>query len=173
VHLYTVSDLPETKRAVLRWDLFHVDGRKLLQGRKAVALRYGQSVRQKTLDLGKLMERHGRDNLHLRIALRIGRKVVSEETVLLTPPRFLNLRRGKTKAVIRQKSPTQAEVTFSSSVFQHRFAFDLPGVVHSSSDNYFELHPDQPKVVTLELAQPQTLQKLRQTLTHQSLVETY
>jgi len=173
VNLFTVSDLPETTRAELRWDLWHVEGRVLLRGKKSVALRYGQSVKQKTLDLGRLMTQHGRDNLHLRIALRIAGKIVSEETVLLTPPRFLNLRPGKTEAVIRQKSPTEAGVTFSSTVFQHRFAFDLPGIPHRSSDNYFELYPDTPKTVTVTLARPQTLQKLRQSLTYRSLVDTY
>ena len=138
-----------------------------------MVLRYGQSVRQKTLELGKLMAEHHRDNLHLRIALKIGRTVVSEETALLSPPRFLNLRKGSTNAVIRQKSPTQAEVTFTSTVFQHRFAFDLPGIAHRSSDNYFELYPNESKTVTVTLSRPQTSQQLRQTLAFHSLVDTY
>jgi len=136
-------------------------------------LRYGRSVKQKTLRLAKLMVQHGRDNLHLRIALRIGRKVVSEETVLLTPPRFVNLRKGRTEAMIRQKSPMHAEVTFTSTVFLHRFAFDLTDVAHRSSDNYFELFPGESKTVSLELTEPQSLQKLRQALAYHSLVDTY
>ena len=65
------------------------------------------------------------------------------------------------------------EVTFSSAVFRHRFAFDLPGMPHRSSDNYFELYPDQPKTVTVVLTRPQTLPSLRQSLTYHSLVDTY
>ena len=173
VHLHTVYDAPETRRGELRWTLFHLDERVLLRGRKSVVLRPGESARQQTLDLGRLMEKHGRDNLHLRISLFIGRKCASEETVFLTPPRFLQLRRGRTRAVFRQRSPRQAEVTFSSTAFQHRFAFDLPGIAFRSSDNYFELYPDQAKVVRLDFARPQPLKRLRQALVHHSLVDSY
>jgi beta-mannosidase len=173
VHLYTISDLPETTRAELRWDLLHLDERVLLKGRKQVILRYGQSVCQRTLDLGRLMTRHGRDNLHLRIALWIGPRCVSEDTVFLTPPRYLQLNPPRTGVKLRPVSPTVVDATFTTTSFQHRFAFDLPGIPHHSSDNYFELYPDEPKTVRLEFTQPQSLAKLRQSLTYQSLVDTY
>jgi len=51
--------------------------------------------------------------------------------------------------------------------------FDLPGVAHTASDNYFELYAGEPKTVELEFARPQTLKKLRATLVHHSLVDTY
>jgi beta-mannosidase len=173
VHLHTVYDAPESASGVLRWDLFHLDGRALLRGRKRVTLRGGESVRQKTLDLAKLMAQHGRDNLHLRIALDVDGRCASEDTVFLTPPRFLRLRQPKTKAALRLRSPRSAAVTFTSTVFQHRFVFDLPGIAHRAGDNYFELYPREPKTVTLELTRPQTLQRLQQALVFHSLVDTY
>jgi beta-mannosidase len=173
VHLYTMCDAPEPARGVLRWDLFHLDERVLMHGSKRVALRGGESVRQKTLNLEKLMAAHGRDNLHLRIALDIDGRCVSEDTVFLTPPRFLHLRKAKTKAAFKVLSPRRATVTFTSSAFQHRFAFDLPGIAHSGSDNFFELYPGEPRTVELEFAQDQTRQKLQKALVHQSLVDTY
>jgi beta-mannosidase len=173
VHLFTISDLPEATRAELQWDLFHLDGRKLLHGREAVVLHYGESVRQKTLDLGRMMTEHGRDNLHLRIALKIRGRKASEETVMLTPPRFLNLRRARTTVKVRSVSGTEYDVTFRSTAFQHRFAFDLPGFAHGSSDNYFELYPDEPKTVRVRLGRPSTSATLRKVLVHQSLVDSY
>jgi beta-mannosidase len=119
------------------------------------------------------MARHGRDNLHLRIALVIGRRRVSEETVFLSPPRFLNLQRAKTQVAVRKVSATEFDLTFRTSAFQHRFAFDLPGLDHRSSDNYFELYPDEPRTVRVALARPATLAGLRKTLVHQSLVDSY
>ncbi len=173
VHLFTVSDLPEATRAELRWDLFHLDGRKLLRGRKAVRLCHGESLRQKTLDLGRMMAAHGRDNLHLRIALKIRGRKVSEETAMLAPPRFLNLRKGRTTAKVSPISGAEYDITFRSTVFQHRFAFDLPGIAQWSSDNYFELYPDEPKTVRVRLARPLTTATLRKMLVHQSLVDSY
>ena len=125
VALYTVYDAPEPAAGELRWDLFRFDGRVVRSGRKRVALRYGESVCQQTLDLAKPMQAHGRDNLYLRIALDIGGVRVSEQTVFLAPPRFLALPKARTTVAIRMRSPTGAALTFRSPVFQHRFAFDI------------------------------------------------
>jgi beta-mannosidase len=173
VHLYTVYDAPEPAAGELRWDLFRVDGRVVLTGLKKVALRHGESVRQRTLDLARPMREHGRDNLYLRVALAIGGARVSEETVFLAPPRFLALPKARTSAAIRLISPTRAALTFRSPVFQHRFAFDLPGIAHRSSDNFFELYPREKKTVDVEFARPQTVAGLRRRLTWRSLVDTY
>ena len=173
VHFHTVYDAPASARGELRWELFHLDGRILARGRKKVALRPGEAVRQQTVRFGKLMQQHGRDNLHLRIALVVGRRPVSEETVFLTPPRFLNLRRAKTRITVSTVSATEFDFTFRTSAFQHRFAFDLPGVEHRSSDNFFELYPDEPKTVRVTCAAPQNAAKLRRLLTHRSLVDSY
>src|SRR5208283_4775856 len=59
VHLYTVYDAPEPVRGVLRWDLVRFDGKGVSSGRQPVALRPGESVRQKTLDLAGPMAKHG------------------------------------------------------------------------------------------------------------------
>jgi beta-mannosidase len=173
VHLYTVCDAPEPARGVLRWDLFHFDGSVVLSGEKQVVLRCGASVRQKTLDLAKPMAKHGRDSLYLRIALDMAGVRVSEDTVFLAPPRFLALPKAKTSVAIRLPSPRRAVLTFTSPVFQHRFTFDLPGVAHRSSDNYFELYPRERKTVEVELSRPQTAAQIKRALTFRSLVDTY
>ena len=173
VHLYTVCDAPEPAAGELRWDLCRFDGRVVLAGRKRVALRCGESVRQRTLDLARPIAAHGRDNLYLRIALDVGGARVSEGTVFLAPPRFLALPKARTAATLRLRSPTRAALTFRSPVFQHRFAFDLRGVAHRSSDNYFELYPREAKTVEVALDRPQTAARLRRALTWRSLVDTY
>jgi len=173
VHLYTVCDAPAAARGVLRWDVFHLDGRVLRRGARKVALNYGESVRQQVLDLGALIAKHGREALYVRFALEIGGARVSEDTVFLTAPRFLALPKARTAAAIKMESPTRARFTFASPVFQHRFAFELPGVAHRSSDNYFELLPGEKKTVTVELAEKQTAANLKRRLAFRSLVDTY
>ncbi len=173
VHLYTVYDAPRPARGVLRWDLYHTAGRILRRGRKPVALHHGESVLQHTLDLAAPLARHGRDSLYLRIALDVGGKCVSEDTVFLTPPRFLALPRGPVAVRLRLVSSTRGVFTFASPVFQHRFAFDLQGMEHRASDNYFELYPGERKTVTVEFTRAQTAARLRRRLTYRSLVDTY
>ena len=173
VVIQTVYDRPESAVGRLRWDLFHVDGRVLLRGHKRVALHYGESTGQKTLRLARLMTRHGRDNLVLRVALDVGDRCVSEDSVLLVPPRFLALPAARTKVFIQQVDPRRARLTFTSPVFQHRFAFDFTGLGHSSSDNYFELFPDEPKTVEVDFVRPHSGTQLRKALKFRSLVDTY
>jgi beta-mannosidase len=173
VHLYTVYDAPEAKPGLLRWDLFHLDGNVLHTGKKNVRLCAGQSVRQKTLRLAGLLEKHGRDRVYLRIALDIEGRCVSEDTVFLAPPRFLDLPRAKTSFIFQLESRRRATVTFRSSGFHHRCAFDLSGIAHLAGDNYFELYPNEPKTISLELVQPQTLKKLQRAISFYSLVDTY
>ncbi|MEO7600505.1 MAG: glycoside hydrolase family 2 protein [Opitutus sp.] len=173
VHLYTVYDAPESTRGVLRWDLFHLDGRVLKSGSKKVVLAYGQSVRQLTVDAAPWLEKYERYKIYLRIALDVGASCVSEETVFLTPPRFLTLPKARTKLDVKLTTPQTATLRFTSNQFQHRFAFELPGIAHRSSDNFFELYPDETKTVTVILARKATAVQLKRALTHMSLVDSY
>ena len=173
VHLYTVCDAPQAARGLLRWQLCHFDGRVFSGGRKPVVLRPGESVRQKTLDLAKPMARHGRDNLYLRISLKIAGARVGEDTVFLAPPRFLALPKAKTTVTIKLRSPRSAALTFASPVFQHRFAFALPGLAHRCSDNYFELYPGEKKTVEVEFVRSLSAARIKRSLTFRSLVDTY
>ena len=173
IHLCTVYDAPQPARGVVRWDVFHLDGRVLQRGKKAVALRYGESVRQHTVDGAALLAKYDRDSIYLRIALEIAGVRVSEDTVFLTAPRFLRLPKSKTATKVKLDSPTRAMITFVSPVFQHRFAFDLPGMEHRSSDNYFELYPNEKKTVTVEFIGAMTLTAIKRRLSYHSLVDSY
>jgi len=171
--LYTVYDAPAPASGVLRWDLFHVDGRVLLHGKRPVSLQSGRSVRQKTLQIGGLLAEHGRDNVVLRLALDVDGRCVSEDSAFLAPPRFVTLPKARTSVAFALAAPNRVRLTFTSDLFQHRFAFDLPGIGHQASDNYFELFPGEPKTIIVMLARPQTLTQLREALTYRSLVDTY
>ncbi|HYD84730.1 MAG TPA: glycoside hydrolase family 2 protein, partial [Opitutus sp.] len=114
-----------------------------------------------------------RDTIYVRIALEIGDERVNEETVFLTSPRFLNLPEAKTRATVRLEGPGRATITFKSNAFQHRFAFDLTGMECWSSDNFFELYPNEEKRVTVRFSGRKTAAQLKQRLTWLSLVDTY
>jgi beta-mannosidase len=83
------------------------------------------------------------------------------------------LPKAKTEVEIAEAGAGVYDFTFTSSAFQHRFAFDLKGISHRSSDNYFELYAGETKRVrvTLEYAVP--VARLRRALGHRSLVDTY
>lgn len=173
VHIYTVHDAPQPARGLVRWNLFHVDGRVLQSGSKKVALRYGESVRQQTLDLTKAIASHERDNLYLRIALDIDDVSVSEETVFLTSPRFVNLPKPSVKTTVRQLTPKEVQITFKSPVFQHRFQFDLPRISFVATDNYFELYPNEAKSIRVTSERPLARAVVERKLAWTSLAATY
>jgi len=173
VHLHTVYDAPQPAAGLLRWDLFHLDGRVLLSGKKRVRLRHNESVRQHTLDLAKPLAKHGRDNVYLRIALDVNGELASEDTVFLAPPRFLELPRAKTKATLARLDAHRALLTLESPVFEHRVAFDFPGLAHTASDNFLELYPREKKQVVVTFAKPVPLARARKLLRLRSLVDTY
>ena len=114
---------------------------------------------------------------HVRETEFVGRirrqQAAGYHLVFLAPPRFLNLPKARTRVLVRAVSATAYDLTFRTSAFQHRFAFDLPGQAHRGSDNYFELYPDEPRTVRVVLDQPTTAATLRKTLVHQSLVDSY
>lgn len=169
VHLHTVSDAPEPVRGWLRWELRHVDGRVIERGRRPVLLRPRTSARQCTLDLARSIARHGRERLYLRTGLEVGGARVSGETVFLTAPRFMDLPPPATQVRIKPAGKSTVRLGFVSPVFQHRFAFDLPGIAHTASDNYFDLYPGERRDVTVTLAQPVTVARLRRALCWRSL----
>ncbi len=173
VHLHTVYDAPQPAAGTLRWRLYHLDGRTVLQGEQKVELRYGESVKHRTLDLAAPMERHGRDNLYLRLELLVDGVCVSEEVVFLTAPRFVALPKGRTAVRVKPLSPTRARLTFKSPVYQHRFAFELAGLPHRASDNFFALFPGEARSVELEFERPVTAARLKGALTFRSLADTF
>jgi beta-mannosidase len=173
VRIFTVYDAPTAAKGMVRWEVRHLDGSSILSGRKAVRLRYGESVCQHTLALAKVLAKHDRDEICVRIGLDIDGERVSEETVFLSPPRFLALPKAETAVEIKIAKNGDALLGFRSPTFQHRFAFDLAGLEYEASDNFFELYPRERKTVRVKLTRPVTEPKLRRALTYRSLADTY
>ena len=174
VHLHTISDAPSVASGMMSWELWHLDGHLRLSEAKHVTLCPGESTRQVTLDLSKQMEKFGRENLYLRIALEIEGRCVSEDTVFLCPPRMLELQRDTVRVGLERGEGEDWEVSFTSPVFQHRFMFDFDGLTELGvSDNWFDLYPGRPRTVTVRLAQPLGKAALVRALRFRSLVDSY
>jgi beta-mannosidase len=117
------------------------------------------------------MAKHGREHLYLHLVLEPVGLPPSEQTVFLSPPRFLALPRGRPQVTVHAVSPTEFAVSLRSSVFLHAVELDLPGLAHALSDNYFDLHPGVTKIVRLSVRKKTTVRVVRARLRHQSLVD--
>lgn len=172
LQLFTVNDAPTAVRGRLTWEVWLVSGRRLSQGGRAVTLPPGSSLPQDRLDLSRLIERHGPDALCVRLRLETPAGV-GEDTVLLTAPRSVELPEARTKAKLALTGEKTARLTFTSSAFQHRFAFDFGAAGFRASDNFFDLFPGEPRTVTVEFERAQPVARWRRALTFRSLVDSY
>lgn len=169
VELHTVNDTPRAVRATLRWELSLLDGRRIRGGSKSVSLAPASARLQAKLDLAREIARHGRERLILRYGLVVAGTTVSEDTAFFAPPRFLELPRVEPRILVEKTDARHARVIIHSPVHQHRLSFEFRGIPHHADDNWFDVHPGEKAVVSVELARPATLAALRRSLRHQSL----
>jgi beta-mannosidase len=174
VHLYTVYDAPRPASATLRWELRSLDGPCLAHGEKRVRLRHGESRLRKKLDYKKHLAAPGAAaRLYLRALLLVDGEIASESTLLFTTPRFMALRKSATRVAVRRVRPGEFALRFLSPAYQHGFAFDFGDIVADAGDNYFDLHPGEPKTVRVSTAPSISRARLRKALTCRSLVDSY
>ncbi len=173
IHLHTVFDGMKDGAGILSWALCHLKTGKLRGGKKKVALRYGEAVRQLSFDFKMEMEKYGAPSLYLRAELAMGGKIVSRQTVYLTAPRNMELPRDPIRIGLKKTAPRCYELTLSSRVFQPSTAFELPGISHRADDNFISLYPDEPRRLTLRTAKDLPVAALRQRLKVFSLVDSY
>jgi beta-mannosidase len=142
VQLITVYDGPTNCRAKLRWDLFTVDtGRVVLHGEKTVLLKTNEAVVRKVVNLGRFFRRFGKDNLVMRLSLVQDDRVLSENTVLFTAPRFIELPKEKLVPSVKKVAAASYALLFKSKTFQHQVSFHLKGTRYRATDNFFDLFP--------------------------------
>jgi beta-mannosidase len=172
VAIYTVYDGMEPQQGTVHWALYTLDDEIVRHGSKDVVLRYGESVKQDTLDFAETIDQHGRRRLYLRLWLDVHDETVSQQTVFVTAPRFLDLRRAPVHTTIRAHGDGAIEIEFSSPVFQHRVAFDIDGTEYRASDNFFDLYPNVAHSVVVRAANL-TEAELSERLHVRSLVDSY
>jgi beta-mannosidase len=172
VHLYTVYDGVEPHNGIIHWVLYTLDNEMLMEGQKEIVLRYGESIKQETLDFAEAIAQHGRQQIYLRLWLDVANATVSQQTVFFTAPRFLNLRQAPVRHEVHSHSDGMLAIEFSSPVFQHRVAFDIEGMDYRASDNFFDLYPNVPHRVLVR-AEGLTSAELSRRLQTRSLVDSY
>jgi beta-mannosidase len=171
VHLHTVCDMPGKTTGLLSWALFHLDGRLLEAGEKSVFLGYGQSHRQKTLDLSRRLKTYGASNIVLRIRLETERGAISEDTVFMTAPRFMEFPRVPISTTVERTTQREFQLGFHSRGFHHAVQVDLPGIAHKVEDNFFDLYPGEMRRVRVCTEKAAMLAEIKRALTIRSLAD--
>ena len=171
--IYTVSDRREPLSATLHWTLYHLNGKKLLNGSKQVRLRYGESAIRKKLDLRKELAAHGHASVYLRVWITTGRIVLSENTVLFTAPRYMEFPRETLTPSITKLGKNKFKLAFRAKTFQHVVAVDVAGAGCRMSDNWFDLYPRMTRRIEITLDRDCTITQLRKKMSVMSLAQSY
>ena len=106
--------------------MWHLGGKKLKTGRKAITLHYGEAVRQLTLDFGKEMAKHGARSLYTcGSGCASGAKRFRARQFFLPHRAILELPKAKLRVDVQKKEEKKFSLRFSSPVFQHQVGFHL------------------------------------------------
>ena len=174
VDLFTVSDHPKPVSARLTWELWRIDRpRPLRKNSRDVAIRAGEARCRARLDFKSDLERHGRDRLLLRICLVAAGLPPSEDVVLFTAPRNLELTSAPVNLIVIGGKAGSWRVRMSSPVYQHGVVIDLPGQMFAASDNAFDLLPGLAREIELEAPGIASAEELQERLVMRSLVDSY
>lgn len=174
VDLFTVSDHPARVPGRLEWELWHLGRRRpLRRGTLDVILRSGEARRRAQLDFAPEIARHGRERLALSLRLVAEGLPASEDVVLFTAPRNLDLAAAPVHVEVGACGAGQWTVRLSSPVYQHGVVLDLPGLAFEASDNAFDLLPGRVREIVIGVAGFRTAREVQQRLVTHSLVDSY
>lgn len=153
VELWTSYDAPQNCNAELFWQLATLDGSTLSEGKAEIALNYGESILQQTLDFSEELERAGKDNAYLLAVLKDAQsgEELSRNTALFTSPRFLKLKKEPIQIETNKVSADELQVVLSTPVFHYGVCLEQTAGV-SVADNFFDLCPGEARVITVRRA---------------------
>ena len=163
IEIHTVWDGPEPRSAVLEWMLQTLDGETVRSGGSEFSMEPGRGVLRETHDLSADVARVGRERVFLRAVLRGEHgEHISESTVFFSAPRELELKKVPIAISGEITMDGDCTLTFQAESFQYGVCLELEGVSVRFSDNFFHLHPGQPRTVSVlgELGTPDVMNQL-------------
>jgi beta-mannosidase len=173
VEFHTVYEGTEPRAARLEWRLCHLNGMAVETGCKNVALKPNSAACQFSVDFLPALKKSPPSQLYLQTALKSkSGEILATETTFFTSPRFLNL--GNSPILLKHRRLTKTEFawTVSSETFHHGVCLEIEKAAPWFSDNFFDLHPHQPRTVRVIFPQPPSPTVLK-ALTAYSVVHSY
>lgn len=172
VDLFVTSDLSEACKGNVTWMATDVNGKVLEQGSKAVDIPARHSQLVSTIDLSKQTQALGAKGVLTWMKLEVGGKTVSENLVLFTAPKEIDLVDPQIHAGVTE-SKDGFEVTLTAQKPALWTWLSLKDADARYSDNFVHLAPGSPKTITVNPAQKMSLQDFQKKLEIKSLYDTY
>jgi beta-mannosidase len=172
--LFTVHDSPEPLPARLRWSLRTLDGQLVgVEHAREIVLEPRAVVRHAACEF-PARATPTREQIYLRAELEgADGGTLSRQTAFFTVPRFIDFTDPKISAEMRPAADGLAEITVQSSSLAPAVGLSFAAHDVRLSDNFFDLHANEPRTITARLPRGVSFAELRASLTITSLWHSY
>lgn len=142
--IFCINDLKEEKQVTVVYKLESLDGKVLLEKKLQKTLAPCSSV-----CLAKEAVSGDLSNLVLSVKMFENEALVSERTKIFVPDKDLKLTKAKVEKTVTEVADG-LEIRLLSPVFCRSVMVDIEGLREPFSDNYFDLLPNEEKVITVK-----------------------
>ena len=172
IDVFVTSDRIEDVRSKLQWNATDAEGKPLDGGSLTVEIPARQSRKVTTLDLGKLCQQRGANNILTWLKLDVGGETVSDNLVLFTAPKDIKLADPQIKPAV-QKTRDGFLVTLLATKPALWAWVSLDEADARYSDNFVHLAPSVPQKILVHPSRPISEREFARQLRVQSLFHTY
>jgi beta-mannosidase len=171
--LWVANDRRRNLTGRLDWKLLQVNGITLGRGSMEVVIPRGTSSTH-IFRLASLpaVTKNGPENLLMAAELHVPGEPVSKTLLLFVKPKFLNLMAPNIESAVK-KVDARFIVTLTAKRPALDAWIDLAGIDTKFSDNFVNLMPGEPDLITVAPTRPATLAQIRRALQVKSLFDTY
>jgi beta-mannosidase len=171
--IHVTSDLQAPCEGTIIWELTDLDGKTINSGKLAQTFGPISSTLATTLNFQKELTDHDPRTLMLWLKLMIAGRETSENLLLFSRPKHMELRRPN----IRWSLSTNDNRIFTATLETDKPAlwvwFTKKGTDAKFSDNFFSLKPGDKKTVEIRTTELIDVHNLTEELSVQSLFDTY
>lgn len=174
MHLFTSSDVPETREAKIKWGFIDLDGKSLHEEAFTLGIPGRRGFHAAEIEPEKRIRGRGARDVIFWSELIVNGRLESECWMTLAKPKHMELARdpglamecgvgedGESQLIITTKKPAMFVFLDSS----------LPGL--RFIDNFFHLRPGRSRVIKVSAASALSLDKLKSGIVMRNLVDLY
>ena len=166
VGLHVTNDTMAPVRGELRWALRDAAGTALRQGVQIVQVTALSSAEVAALDFADLVTEETRSRVYLDYALRVNGEDISQGTTLFVKPKDFAFQNPQL-AVAVEETLEAFRLTVRAQAYARGASLWLKQADAVLSDNFFDVSPEEPRVITLakaDLSTPLTAEQLQEQL---------
>lgn len=173
VDIHVVSDLLEAKPLTVGWKVVDLDGKELETGSKKIRAAANSAGVVKTLKLKRLVQECGQRGLLVKLSLKDGETVVSENLVTFARPKHLALPDPELSCSVKSVGKGAFDVKLTAKKPALWTWVELKGIDASYSDNFVHLLKGETNTIRVTPKVKTTVTAMKAAIKLRSVYDTY